>query len=836
MLLSPRVVATVLAAVVAAQPPSALRVLSSSPDRSASLTAPVQVIFDRPVAGSLDRTVEAGAIFRIEPAVPGRVEWRDPVTLRFTPAEPLTPGATYRVTISDNFAAMDGSRLEGPYRYEFTVRGPELLTGLPVNAEEHPRFLGREATFEAVYSASVDPAHFRDVAYLEFNQVCGAGRVNRLRVTDQRPIRDTDPWQYREAGGWERDRSADPLRRVVTFTPERPLPLDCGAALILPKEVTPERTGPSVNWGFQTYGPFKLYAAECAAGSICPAGGVRIIFTTPVKGAEVARRVKLLPPVEFAVSDTSEESATWYLEATLTPHTAYAVVVDTAARDVFGQRLEGNPASGFRTTGFAPLVEHEYGRLTVERVGFRTLAVKHVNVDTLESWVAPVPDSLIPGILRWNRWNSDDSTMALVMKRAVARKHPVPGPRDRVRIYGLPLEAYTANRPGTPLLQVVKVSSPQLPRGWQEAQPYAIVQVTDLAVHARVGHTGGVVWVTGVSDGKPRANALVSLYSPTGKLRATARTGADGTALFPELKPDTAAMAGDSFEGYVIAQLAGDRALTSISTYDPDLSPWRFNARAAWGTDRWPMAGAVFTERGIYRPGETVHAKAIARSGLLGDLRVPARGDSLRWLFNDRDGGVLKERVVALSAFGTSGDTVTIPEGAPLGTYWLSIHQRRGGKWQELATASYRVAEYRPPEFLVDAVADSGARFPGDTLVARFEARYLFGAPMARAAMTWSARQVSLDFFDFSIPNTDGYSFGEGFNWWDENSESGGGSVPLAQGEDTLDAAGRATIRVALAPPSKGRPARAVIEGAVTDVNRQVVGAQASVVMHPASF
>jgi len=836
MWLSPRVLAAVTMLVAAAGPPSSLTVLSSSPSGEAPLTAPIQVIFDRPVAGSLDRSVDPAAILSIAPAVPGRVEWRDPVTLRFLPAAPLTPGASYTVTIANTFAAMDGSKLAAPYQFRFSVLGPTLLTGLPANAGEQPQFLARDTRFEVVYSATVEPAALPGLAYLEFNPQCREPGVMRLRVAEQRPITKDDPWQYREAGGWERDRSADPLRRVLTLRPERPLPLGCRGELVLPSTVDLEGTRPFVRWAFQTYGTFRLTEAACATPQACPAGGARITFSTPVKGTEVARSVRLLPAAAFEVADTAGESAVWYLEATLSPHTAYAVVVDSTLRDVFGQRLTGNPAAGFRTTGFAPLVEHEYGRMTVERAGFRTLAVKYVNVDTLITTIAPVPESLIPAMLQYNRWNRDDSALATVLKGGVTRRIPVGGPKDRVRIYGVPLPAYTANRPGTPLLQMVRVTSPTLSPEWQENQPYAVVQVTDLAVHTRIGHTGGVVWVTGVSDGKPRAGALVALYNPRGRLRTTSRTGSDGIATFAAIPPDSAAAEGDSFEGYVIATLAGDRALTSINSWDPDLSPWRFNVRSGWGAERWSTAGAVFTERGIYRPGETVQAKAIVRSGLLGQLEVPARGDSLRWKFDDRDGGILRQVTVPLSAFGTSAQSVTLAEGLALGSYQVRIQQRRAGEWIDLATASYRIAEYRPPEFLVDAMADSGARYPGDTAVARFEARYLFGAPMARAVMTWNARQAPLDFWEIDIPGTEGYNLGEGVNWWEESSGSDGEWQAIGSGEDTLDAQGRTVIRVGLSAAAKGRPSRATIEGAVSDVNRQVVGARATLIMHPASY
>src|SRR5512143_3354600 len=155
-MLSLRVLAVVAAAVVAAEPPAALQVLAASPTGDAPLSAPIQVIFDRPVAGSLDRTVDPAPLFRIEPPVAGRVEWRDPVTLRFLPAAPLHPGTSYTVTIANTFEAMDGSRLKEPYSYSLSVMGPQILTGLPVSGEEHPRFLGPDATFEIVVSAPLE--------------------------------------------------------------------------------------------------------------------------------------------------------------------------------------------------------------------------------------------------------------------------------------------------------------------------------------------------------------------------------------------------------------------------------------------------------------------------------------------------------------------------------------------------------------------------------------------------------------------------------------------------------------------------------------------------------
>src|SRR5262245_13687196 len=78
-----------------AQGPTPLRVIRSTPGADASPLAEISVSFDRPVAGSLDHSVDPATIFRIEPAVRGRLEWRDPVTIRLRPSATLTAGATY---------------------------------------------------------------------------------------------------------------------------------------------------------------------------------------------------------------------------------------------------------------------------------------------------------------------------------------------------------------------------------------------------------------------------------------------------------------------------------------------------------------------------------------------------------------------------------------------------------------------------------------------------------------------------------------------------------------------------------------------------------------------
>ena len=80
--------------------------------------------------------------------------------------------------------------------------------------------------------------------------------------------------------------------------------------------------------------------------------------------------------------------------------------------------------------------------------------------------------------------------------------------------------------------------------------------------------------------------------------------------------------------------LGTDRALTAVNKWDSDLSPYNFNVPRADGDERRPVAGAVFTERGIYRAGETVNVQALARD----DTARAITGLPLVFVFSRPDG------------------------------------------------------------------------------------------------------------------------------------------------------------------------------------------------------
>jgi hypothetical protein len=170
-----RIAALLLAASLLGHGQGQLTVIRVHPSGPADPRTEITVTFDRPVSGGLDAIVDAASIFRIDPAVAGRVEWRDPVTLRFTPAVPLQPGASYAVTIAHTFEAMDGTRLRQPYTFRVSIEPARVLAGSPIGPHTKERFIPPQPVLSVLLTATAAPGLIAERSWIAMGTACGGG-------------------------------------------------------------------------------------------------------------------------------------------------------------------------------------------------------------------------------------------------------------------------------------------------------------------------------------------------------------------------------------------------------------------------------------------------------------------------------------------------------------------------------------------------------------------------------------------------------------------------------------------------------------------------------------
>lgn len=833
----------------------ALTVMRHAPRDTATPGNVVTVTFDRPVAGRLDGTIPAGRVMRIEPAVAGEVAWRDPVTIRFVPSEPLAPGAEFEVVVDTIVEAIDGSRLAAPYRFSFRVPGPRLLER-SFGRGDARGVLPPDGRVLLLYSAPVDSARLAAGAAIALRNCAGGARKVALRVTRQRPVATDDPYHFQVAGGWDRDTVGDRFRRVVELEPAAPLPTDCMGLLELPTTAADASHGTIEGYGVATAPAFRIVPPSCDPVRRCPVDHLDLSFSVPVAREALERHVRLEPAGSLDLGTQRGPAATWRLPLRLAPRTTYTVVTDDSLRDVHGRLLTGAHRVQVVTGDYEPAIGHAVGLVTMPRTGAGAFPLRHVNVRAVRivsyrfpqgaraRALASAAAQLDTTLFRM-AYRPDTTLVSLEAPLNEERTTEVPLPARALEsdlvallIEALPDTTNAARERGARGLApvIVRARSP-----YERMIQFPLLQRTGLAVHAKAGPEGVMALVTGLDDGRPRAGATVRQLDGDGLVIAEGVTGADGTAALRR-QDFTASVAGASVprtqsSGAIEAMLDGDRVVSPLPVrmlgfrHTGPLDP----AGLGGHSERPPATTAtLFTDRGIYRPGEMLYLTGVVREGSLHALRVPTRGDSVRVVVRHDAGGrrsdedvVVRDTVLRLTAFGTVSDSIPLGRTLPLGRYVAELSY----DGQPVAEEWLRVAEYRAPEFLVDARADSTPRFGGDTVRVQVAGRYLFGAPMGRGAVQWTAQLHEVPPWEIRIPGAEGWTVGE-FDW----SAWRGGFPALRQfdGHDSLDARGAREIRVPLDNLRPTRPGRVEVSVAVTDINRQVITTSTSVAVHPA--
>ena len=121
--------------------------------------------------------------------------------------------------------------------------------------------------------------------------------------------------------------------------------------------------------------------------------------------------------------------------------------------------------------------------------------------------------------------------------------------------------------------------------------------------------------------------------------------------------------------------------------------------------------GVLFTDRGIYRPGDEVQLKGIVRRETATGNALPGE-QVVKVSFRSPSGDELRSESVMLSSYGTLSSRFQVPSGAELGSYAVSVS---GLGREHFAEQSLEVSEYRPVELRVAASADRPAYVRGET-------------------------------------------------------------------------------------------------------------------------
>jgi uncharacterized protein YfaS (alpha-2-macroglobulin family) len=169
----------------------------------------------------------------------------------------------------------------------------------------------------------------------------------------------------------------------------------------------------------------------------------------------------------------------------------------------------------------------------------------------------------------------------------------------------------------------------------------------------------------------------------------------------------------------------------------------------------------TITDRPVYRPAQEVHFKFwVANAQFDQPDESPFAGQSfLIEIHNPRNEKVYSQPMIA-GAYGGLGGSWKLPEGATLGEYRLTVVNHGGG--------SFRVEEYKKPEYEVTIDAPDKPVKLGERITAKITAKYYFGSPVTDARVKYKVLRTSHDEPWFP-PGPWDWLYGPGYWWFAED-------------------------------------------------------------------
>ncbi|MBI5364868.1 MAG: hypothetical protein HZA53_16950, partial [Planctomycetes bacterium] len=217
-----------------------------------------------------------------------------------------------------------------------------------------------------------------------------------------------------------------------------------------------------------------------------------------------------------------------------------------------------------------------------------------------------------------------------------------------------------------------------------------------------------------VARGEPAENArvLVALQGADGPRTVELLTGADGIARATLDEPCSPGPVS------VFAERAGHVASIGLELQGLRLA------------DPIVPTAAVYTDRPAYRPGQTVHWRAIVREVEQG-REVFQEGLAYRIEVLDNAGRAIDTRDAALSAFGTLHGDVELDPAASAGRYRVNVRSPKGGVF----LGSFQVETFATQKVDIEFAFARPVVQRGETVELDLKAEYYYGEPAADAPL-----------------------------------------------------------------------------------------------------
>jgi uncharacterized protein YfaS (alpha-2-macroglobulin family) len=788
----------------------------------------IYAVFSQPVVplARLGEPVTEG-YFTIDPPLAGVYRWYGTRLLSFECEDEVLPQHRYTVTVSDRIRSLGGKELQGERSFSFETEDLSVLSW----------GLGDGNSWVGTWNVELEDAALVRLIF--------SYPVNLAEIAKWLEVRAggrTYPFSLDRLPGIDEKRYRPEQGALLSVNEALPLDTDVTVTLLAGARSEPGWRGSEnpVSYSFHTLQPFRFEdvvvrsrsSPHTEEGATIP---INLIFNQRVNAEGVERYVSVAGFPALAKENVTVIGSVVIIKNLPLEHEkTYTVTIAADFTDHWGQKL------GQSQTVQAS-VEEANSYVYIHNQGSKML------------------EAAFPPRIVWEAQNPLSIRMGAAPAGGPYERFPADSledldvsalPKNSKRFFMEDLLPFLGpgGKGAAALRWQYETASSREPGGVSSGDSWLTVQVTDLGLTLRYGYNRTLVWVTRLSTGEPVANAVVELMEG-GAPVVRGTTDRQGLAVFnfpnghfvsrfsvPGL-PSRNNEAPDKGFRIRVTEGGGAQAGGDQAEFIPNNShnQWRFDIDAVspFAAEQKRQVVFLFTDRGIYRPGETVTFRGIDR-----DLRR-GRFEAYEGFYAiEVSSGVFRAAPITAftghtTASGGSYGAVTLPENLDPGRYQIRYRrieagQASAGNDQALrwTTTYFTVANFERLRFETSLAVPDITYYQGDRLSGTLAAAYLSGGGLAGAPYTWYLTRETADF-------TPGGVWG---NWHFGRNRSYGRNY-LGNGQGVLGQDGSAVISQDLEDGSiEGATYSYRLEASVQDAGRQEIAAVASALVHPASF
>ena len=648
----------------------------------------IEVIFNRPMDRA--RTEES---FSIQPTISYRSSWKSDTILQIRFDELLLRGQPYTLVFAGGSAPIAAADLEGT----------------PLAEDNSWTYWLEPFTIE------VPPAESRTVR-VEFSH-----ELDDLKTGFPFEISPALKGEWKWIG-----------KKLVIFTPVEVIPFGQVFTLQITRPLFDEEGDiPVSESSFDFIAPPPISSIEPAAnGNPVPVGfsPIKITFTTDVDHGSAEKAFSISPemPGRFEWSkgkDSSFENILSFNPNNLLQHDAqYTITLSPELTD-----SKGNPLllESF-ISAFSTAYNYYYGASEGATFGY---GAKVQIVDVLgPRRIQFGTDEKEPITFEAYRYDLIDFA-ALYADYLQGKGIPLPTPGDEKE----PIATWNY-RAINPKYQET-IIPPEVPPGLyvldlkygNRSFDQLFVALTRNTIVAKHAGDELFVWVSDI-NGENVPEAEIRLYSDRGEKIREGKTDENG--IYRLTIPD-------EYNPMLISARSGEKN-SDVSVVGLDHS---WSGRSRWWF--WETESVVhkyltyiYTDRPIYRPGQTVNFKAIIRRDKDAKYELPEANLSVTVNVRDSKKNLLQTSELVTNDFGTVNGSFVIAEEGGLGNY--SVETVING---ESNSQIFKVQDYRKPDLqvtLAPAQMDQSNKFvDGDQFDLNISTEYFFGEPVVDAGLTF---------------------------------------------------------------------------------------------------